>query len=59
MKHLALLLFFALPLAAQFPPSGGKPLKIEIDDVPAGVARTLSLIPGTGVSMSGDRKSVV
>lgn len=53
MKHLALLLFLALPLAAQFPPSSGKPLKIEINDVSAGVARTLSLIPGTGVSLAG------
>lgn len=54
MKKLTLVLLFPLLLSAQtFVFGGGKALKVEIDDVPAGVARTLSLVRGTGVSLAG------
>ena len=53
MKHFVLILFFAGVLQAQFPPSPARPINIEIDDAAIGVARALSLIPGTGVTLTG------
>lgn len=47
-------LLFAAAVGAQVIPVGGRTrLAVEIDDVPEGVARTLSLIPGTGVTLTG------
>lgn len=57
MKILLCLILAAGAVFAQdrtiFLGGGGSGVKLEIDDVPVGVARALSLIPGTGVTLSG------
>ena len=51
-KLLHILLLCPIFIFADFPPASPK-VRVEVNDVPAGVAKTISLIPGSGVSMTG------